>query len=276
MSKSRFYLSECAQAASKSPMCFKLGAVMVKGGKVISSGFNHHRPHYDGAEVHRHGHRKPVSMHAEMHAIFSLTGMSPSFRKQEQEEEQKNSTDKEKNSGRRSPKGAPLLKGVFQGPGKKSRTWKKRVKRAASNSSRNTRPRGRGSKSFISSSIESSGDSSAEASGSEDGRETPARSSSPEIPTPVDLGYRGVRWDSRRRDSKMNGADLYVARITKNGCGNARPCWRCLEWCRWAGIKRIFHWNETTNQFDVVKVNNFSADGYETHADNRLFAGLGW
>ncbi|KAL5498197.1 hypothetical protein ACEPAH_2327 [Sanghuangporus vaninii] len=84
MSKSQFYLSECAQAASKSPMCFKLGAVMVKGGKVISSGFNHHRPHYDGAEVHRHGHRKPVSMHAEMHAIFSLTGMSPSFRKQVQ------------------------------------------------------------------------------------------------------------------------------------------------------------------------------------------------
>ena len=84
MSKSQFYLSECAQAASKSPMCFKLGAVMVKGGKVISSGYNHHRPHYDGAEVHRHGHRKPVSMHAEMHAIFSFTGMSPSFKKQVQ------------------------------------------------------------------------------------------------------------------------------------------------------------------------------------------------
>lgn len=65
-------------------MCFKLGAILVKGGKVISSGYNHHRPHYDGAEVHRHGHRKPVSMHAEMHAIFSLTGMSPSFKKQVQ------------------------------------------------------------------------------------------------------------------------------------------------------------------------------------------------
>jgi len=84
MNKSQFYLSECTQAASKSPMCFKLGAVMVKGGKVISSGYNHHRPHYDGAEVHTHGHRKPVSMHAEMHAIFSLTGMSPSFKKQVQ------------------------------------------------------------------------------------------------------------------------------------------------------------------------------------------------
>jgi pyrimidine deaminase RibD-like protein len=84
MSKTQFYLSQCADAASKSPMCFTLGAVLVKGGKVISSGYNHHRPHYDGAEVPTRGHRKPVSMHAEMHAIFSLTGMSPSFRKQRQ------------------------------------------------------------------------------------------------------------------------------------------------------------------------------------------------
>ena len=83
MSKTQFYLSQCADAASKSPMCFTLGAVLVKGGKVISSGYNHHRPHYDGAEVRTRGHRKPVSMHAEMHAIFSLTGMSPSFRKQQ-------------------------------------------------------------------------------------------------------------------------------------------------------------------------------------------------
>ena len=84
MNKTQFYLSQCADAASKSPMCFTLGAVLVKGGKIISSGHNHHRPHYDGAEVRTRGHRKPVSMHAEMHAIFSLTGMSPSFRKQQQ------------------------------------------------------------------------------------------------------------------------------------------------------------------------------------------------
>jgi hypothetical protein len=84
MSKTQFYLSQCADAASKSPMCFTLGAVLVKGGKVISSGYNHHRPHYDGGDVRTRGHRKPVSMHAEMHAIFSLTGMSPSFRTQQQ------------------------------------------------------------------------------------------------------------------------------------------------------------------------------------------------
>lgn len=87
MSKSQFYLSQCAEAASKSPMCFCLGAVLVKGGKVIASGYNHHRTHYDGGECTRRGngpgHRKPVSMHAEMHAIFNATdGWSPAFSKQ--------------------------------------------------------------------------------------------------------------------------------------------------------------------------------------------------
>ncbi|TFY56066.1 hypothetical protein EVJ58_g7869 [Rhodofomes roseus] len=84
MNKTQFYLSQCAEAASKSQMCFTLGAVMVKGGKVISTGYNHHRPHYDGSDVRTQGHRKPVSMHAEMHAIFNLTGMSPSFKTQVQ------------------------------------------------------------------------------------------------------------------------------------------------------------------------------------------------
>jgi len=60
-------------------MCFTLGAALVK---VILSGYNYHRSHYDGGDVCTRRHRKPVSMHAEMYAIFSLTGMSPSFRMQ--------------------------------------------------------------------------------------------------------------------------------------------------------------------------------------------------
>lgn len=83
-------------------------------------------------------------------------------------------------------------------------------------------------------------------------------------------------WDARRRDPRVNGADIYVARFTKTGTmGSAAPCWRCLEWCRWAGVKRIFHWNGDEGGFDVVKVNNAQgAVMYETHADVRLFAGL--
>jgi tRNA(Arg) A34 adenosine deaminase TadA len=73
-----------ANPHKQSPMGFKLGAAMVKGGKIISIGHNHHRTHYDGADVKVNGHRKPVSMHAEMHAIYNVIGMSPSFKRQVQ------------------------------------------------------------------------------------------------------------------------------------------------------------------------------------------------
>ena len=85
-------------------------------------------------------------------------------------------------------------------------------------------------------------------------------------------GDRG--WDARRRDPRANGADIYVARFTKNGMGSAKPCWRCIEWCRWAGVKRIFHWDADEGRFVVVKVNDAQSGQYETHADIRLFAGL--
>ena len=62
MSKSQYYLSQCTQIASKSPMCFTLGAVMVKGGKIISTGYNHYRTHYDGKDLGAHGHRKVHSL----------------------------------------------------------------------------------------------------------------------------------------------------------------------------------------------------------------------
>ena len=43
MNKTEFYLSRCALAASASDMQFTLGAILVKGGKVVSNGHNHHR-----------------------------------------------------------------------------------------------------------------------------------------------------------------------------------------------------------------------------------------
>jgi deoxycytidylate deaminase len=67
-------------------MTFTLGSIIVKGGKVISTGYNHQRPHYDDANVKTC--RKPVSMHAEMHAIFNVTGgKSPSLKQQVQSEQ---------------------------------------------------------------------------------------------------------------------------------------------------------------------------------------------
>jgi len=43
MNKTEFYLSRCAHAASASDMQFTLGSILVKGGKILSSGHNHHR-----------------------------------------------------------------------------------------------------------------------------------------------------------------------------------------------------------------------------------------
>ncbi|KAH9886716.1 hypothetical protein C8Q73DRAFT_739974 [Cubamyces lactineus] len=287
MNKTQFYLSQCAEAASKSPMCFTLGAVMVKGGKVISSGYNHHRPHYDGAEVRTHGHRKPVSMHAEMHAIFSLTGMSPSFKTQVQGME------------RRGRKGLRVPRATSQGPPSptssspststaptpspgNSKHWKRKNKHTPRSSSRTSSSSGL-------SGTASGGSSSGEEGSSSEGYPLTSDGHSHSSGSPCGAPTSGKTasrtaqrrepdklWDARRRDPRANGADIYVARFTKNGMGSAKPCWRCLEWCRWAGVKRIFHWNADEGKFDVVKVNSAESGQYETHADIRLFAGLGW
>ena len=41
-----------------------------------------------------------------------------------------------------------------------------------------------------------------------------------------------------------------------------------VEWCRWAGIKRIFHWDNVEEQFKCVKVWD-DAEHYRTQADSR-------
>ena len=87
------------------------------------------------------------------------------------------------------------------------------------------------------------------------------------------LGSTESAW--RYRFGRTHGADLYVARFTKQGFGTASPCWRCLAWCRWAGVKRVFHYDGTSAKWNVVKVNGADASdvAYETHADGRLFSG---
>ncbi|KAL4264022.1 Cytidine deaminase-like protein [Pleurotus pulmonarius] len=159
--KSQFYLSMCVEAASKSPMNFNLGSIIVKGGKVLSSGYNHQRSRYD--EAYDNTLATPLSMHSEMHAIFRLTrGKAPSFKQQTMN--------------------LPLVE--------------------------------------------------------------------------------------RLRDHRLNGADLYVVRVTKVGMGTAKPCNRCVYWCRWAGIRRIYHWDQDSSAFLCIKVNDYQTENYETRADD--------
>jgi hypothetical protein len=96
--------------------------------------------------------------------------------------------------------------------------------------------------------------------------------------SPRNLGARAV--PSRTKPSlswpsRACGADIYVARIGRSGeLGIAHPCSRCLEWCRWAGVRRVFHWNPMMHRFDVVKAANFEhTEVYMTTADRRLAAG---
>jgi len=88
----------------------------------------------------------------------------------------------------------------------------------------------------------------------------------------IEVGMQGwATKDVAKRSSVprvLRGADLYVVRRTKTGLGCAQPCWRCVGWCRWAGIKRIFHWDSAEGQFKCVKVCD-DAEHYRTQADSR-------
>ncbi|KAG8969573.1 hypothetical protein FRC03_002012 [Tulasnella sp. 419] len=66
MCKSDAYLASCVVAASKSDMTYTLGAVLVKGGKILSTGYNHHSSRHNGSDASKN---TSLSMHAEMHAI---------------------------------------------------------------------------------------------------------------------------------------------------------------------------------------------------------------
>lgn len=61
---------------------------------------------------------------------------------------------------------------------------------------------------------------------------------------------------SRRHSRRTGGADLYVVRVTTSTgrLGNARPCGRCVAWCEWAGVRRIYYWDEKLNDFEVIRV----------------------
>ncbi|KAJ6463565.1 hypothetical protein C8R45DRAFT_840962 [Mycena sanguinolenta] len=193
--KSQFYLSQCTDAASKSTMYYRLGAVIVKGGKVISTGFNHQRPKYDTPG----NNGRPVSMHAEMASIFNATrGAAPALKQQVQ-------------------------------PGNTTATSTKRKRECA----KAAKPKERGA-----------------------------------VPGGVPQGFRR----GRSRFPKLNGCDLYVCRIRADGgFGCSKPCWRCVDWCAWAGIRRIFHWSVEEERFICLKVRDASqAECYETTADVRF------
>ncbi|KAJ6492895.1 hypothetical protein C8R47DRAFT_1012990 [Mycena vitilis] len=221
MNKSQFYLSQCVDAASKSTMYYTLGAVIVKGGKVLSTGCNHQRPNYDTP-----GSGRPVSMHAEMASIFNATRGAAPARKQQVQPRSRTAT----------PKTTTRKRG-----GAKAE--------AAQQHQEDEAARGGVPQGFrVSSGVES--------------RSLQGEGQAYVLP---------VAKQGRSRYSKLNGCDLYVCRVTKNGeFGCSKPCWRCVDWCAWAGIRRIFHWSMVEGRFICLKVGDASkAECYETITDVR-------
>lgn len=53
--KSDLYLNLCLEQAALSPLHYRHGCVVVKGGKVIGQGYNDYRPGYDGGSVLKTG-----------------------------------------------------------------------------------------------------------------------------------------------------------------------------------------------------------------------------
>lgn len=97
--KSDTYFNVCLEQAALSPLRYRHGSIVVKGGKVIGKGFNDFRPGYDGGHINScqtpanatlldrsrleqalPGANVAMSMHAEMaaiHAIVSKRGSVP-------------------------------------------------------------------------------------------------------------------------------------------------------------------------------------------------------
>lgn len=100
------------------------------------------------------------------------------------------------------------------------------------------------------------------------------------------MAYRRIRTSVRAHeatDSRLRGADLYVVRLLQDveskakakeqrrrhqraaslptppppsaapRYADSRPCWRCLEWMLWAGIKRVY-WTNTEGEWHGGKV----------------------
>ncbi|KAF7321134.1 CMP/dCMP-type deaminase domain-containing protein [Mycena chlorophos] len=305
MNKPQFYLSQCMEAASKSPMYYTLGSAIIKGGKVVSTGYNHQRPNYDTP-----GGGKPLSMHAEMASIFNATrGQVPALKYQraaEEEEEEKQPKKhhhhihlQQQRQQQQQGEGNYTTNGAYYN----NNNYPNGNNNTTTNSSASavrcplvpsrdldSRPRPRRAPYAVSTAPARRMDSATrhqlhhhhqgqqyrhypygyEGEGTESERGRKARAK-------ADAGKWQKRATAGRRIrlAKLNGADLYVCRVTRSGeLACSKPCWRCIEWCAWAGIKRIFHWSVLEQRFICLKVAEAAAthDCYETVMDSRLLA----
>ncbi|KAG8736879.1 hypothetical protein FRC10_008792 [Ceratobasidium sp. 414] len=219
--KSQYYLNQCIQAAEKSTMSFTLGAILVKGGKVIAHGYNHQRTNYDGS-CKQPG-RKPISSECTQ-SQWQLAWLPTSSRS---------------------------------------------FNRALSNSKTKNQK-----------------------SANNKNEMNDNNNWMPNLSSELSTCARTVL-----RDSRANGGDIYVVRVRSSRSstpagsdtnatpvGSALPCTRCLIWCRWAGIRRVFYWASASDT-DADGAGGFTSikpaqilccvgtAGYVTQADRKISEG---
>ncbi|QRV99529.1 deoxycytidylate deaminase (dCMP deaminase) [Ceratobasidium sp. AG-Ba] len=92
--------------------------------------------------------------------------------------------------------------------------------------------------------------------------------------TALRTNYDGS-WNSNKRNKRTNGTDIYVVRVASGTTpvGSARPCARCLFWCYWAGIRRVFYWDASAGGFVSVKPLEVDIMAYVTQADRKIADG---
>ncbi|KAJ7092448.1 hypothetical protein B0H15DRAFT_938552 [Mycena belliarum] len=245
MNKTQFYLSQCVDAATKSTMYYRLGSVLVKGGKVISTGFNHQRPNYE-----KPGNGLPLSMHAEMACIFNATrGQAPALKQQVQ-------------PGKCTQQKSALRPAEAQRRDLERRRLPSRVSY-----------QGKSRRAFYPSRHYHEEGQEAEPTYEQHGND-------PATPCPGVRCVASSKKRARARHSRggrdISGATLYVCRVTKDGFGCSKPCWRCVNWCEWAGVKRIFYWSVDEGRFVCLKVGAAGDQNiYQTAADTRFTRGRG-
>lgn len=64
--------------------------------------------------------------------------------------------------------------------------------------------------------------------------------------------------------NSAGGGECYIHLLN---CCETKRRFASVDWCRWADIKRIFHWGVLTSGFKCVKVSDLDAEHYRTQAD---------
>jgi hypothetical protein len=270
MAKSDTYLSHCMRVASKSDMKFKLGAVVVKGGKVLAQGYNHHR------YVARTN--KPLS-------LLNVTQnrlRRPSLGKL-QPYAQLTRRDACDTPGRRhaaAPDVAqrdgnmlhagddPGVLPFIQRRRRLSRFMRRPLAILCEHWRIRAAPGMRAHRGIGVRECKNAVSAASYALPVQYKEPTPStRRLKVNLPVFPSSEQLYLICPSKIVHGRTNGADIYVVRTNAAGPADAAPCARCLAWCTWSGVRRVFFWSAARGSFACARVAQPGESVYATRSD---------